>query len=167
MKLFKFDIENPLKTYYKVRKYFKFPKIKIKFGRVKEKNKAKILNIKSRDLEYKCKYRELVHVADPYIKIYLFNKFWIYIYFTAEFTNDLGDRETCSTLYWEQILIYLYEFQNVYDTFKCGYSQKYFSKLYSNKLIEIIPSLVCLNKQGLKQLKYESSRNITNNKRSI
>jgi hypothetical protein len=167
MKLFKFDVENPFKTYNKVKKYFKFPKTKIKFGTVKNKNKAKILNIKSRDLEYKCKYRELVHVADPYIKIYLFNKFWIYIYFTAEFTNDLGDKETCSTLYWEQILMYLYEFQNISTTFKCGYSQKYFSKLYNNKLIEIIPSLVCLNKQGLKQLKYESSRNITNNKRSI
>lgn len=167
MKLFKFDIENPLKTYYKVRKYFKFPKIKIKFGKIKDKNKAKILNVKSRDLDYKCKYRDLVHVADPYIKIYLFNKWWIYIYFTVEFINDFGDKETCSTLYWEHILMYLYEFKYIGPTFKCGYSQKYFSKIYNNKLIEIIPSLVCLNKRGLKQLKYESSRNITSDKRSI
>ena len=56
MKPFKFDVENPFKTYYKVRKYFKFPKIKIKFGKVKDKNKAKILNVKSRDLDYKYKF---------------------------------------------------------------------------------------------------------------
>lgn len=103
MKWFYWHWENPMKTYNKVRKYFKRPKctflyFKLPKGYVSY-TEAKILSVNASDMEWKSKYGTPRHEYNPYISIVLFNKFkfrWEFSY------NEL---DTCT---WETILDFLY-----------------------------------------------------------
>lgn len=97
---FKIYLENPLKTYWKARKIFKFPTIKFRFWYGKL-NSSKILDFTSFDLIWKWKFDDIRHESNPRIELSFFNK----IHFTWEFTyNDNMD----GLMVWEAILGYLY-----------------------------------------------------------
>lgn len=116
MKYFDFYLENPLKTYNKIKKYFKPLKLKweLSFGK---SNKAKILEIHSYDLMWKDKYNSPRHEYSPRILINLFNYIHIYVFFNVEDSfNDM--------LYWEAALYWLYYKESLQKCVDyCNYSE--------------------------------------------
>ena len=99
---FYFYIENPLRTYWKVKKYFKFPKLKCQFYKVPT-NEAKILSIESYDVFWKDKWDSPRHEYNPKIVISLFRNFHFRIDFTYYYNNSDHSME-----YWESILWFVY-----------------------------------------------------------
>lgn len=100
-KYFDIYIENPLKTYNKIKKYFLplKPKFSWSFGKG---NKAKILDINSFDVCWKDKWNSPRHEWNPRIMISLFNYIHLYIDFT------LDDGGITDMVYWEIVLTWLY-----------------------------------------------------------
>ena len=101
-KYFYFRIKNPLKTYWKVRKYFKFPKLICQFYK-SPSNDAKILSIESYDIFWKDKYDSPRHEYNPQIVISLFKNFHFRIDFAYYDNNSDYSME-----YWESILWFIY-----------------------------------------------------------
>lgn len=97
-----FDIylENPFKTYNKVKRWFKpiNPKFQWYFGK---RYKPIFLELKSFDVLWKDKFNEPRHEFNPRIKISLFNYIHLYVDFTT------GDNMT-DMVYWEAILDWIY-----------------------------------------------------------
>lgn len=98
-----FDIylENPFKTYKKIKKFFLplKPKFQLNFYRG---NCAKILELNSFDLMWKDKYDTPRHEISPYISIVLFNFIHLRINFIAD-SDSLSEM-----VYWEAALYWLY-----------------------------------------------------------
>lgn len=96
---------NPLHTWWKVKKYFKTPKICIYKFNKKRYSKwyittlGKFIDIACSDLQWKDKFNSPRHESNPKIRIVFFRR----IGFTVEFTY--GDYDTCV---WETILDFLY-----------------------------------------------------------
>lgn len=110
MKYFDFYLENPLRTYNKVKKYFKPIKLKweLFFGK---SNKAKILELNSFDVLWKDKYNTPRHELNPRIMLSLFNYIHLYIWFNVEDSfNDMA--------YWESILTWIYYNEGLCDSIK-------------------------------------------------
>lgn len=101
-KYFSFYWENPLKTYNKIKKYFKPLKKKISITFNKGRNKAKILDIKAYDLMWKDKWNSPRHEHNPVINISLFNRLHIQILYTLK-SDSMNDM-----VYWEAALWWLY-----------------------------------------------------------
>lgn len=101
-KYFYFYIKNPLKTYWKVRKYFKFPKLICQFYK-SPSNDAKILSIESYDIFWKDKWDAPSQERDPIFVITLFNKYHFQIDFRYYYNNSNYSME-----YWESILWFVY-----------------------------------------------------------
>ena len=114
-KYFDIYIENPLKTYNKIKKYFLplKPKFSWSFGKG---NKAKILDIKSFDVFWKDKWDSPRHEYNPRIMISLFN----YIHFYIDFTLDRGGM--IDMVYWEAILDFIYYGKNLQDACTTGWT---------------------------------------------
>ena len=91
-------IENPLKTYNKIKKYFKPLTMQISFGYTNS-----LFEIESWDLRWKDKWNSPRHEIDPYICISLFKR-CLFIRFYYKHTNG----EDLSLLYWETALTWLY-----------------------------------------------------------
>lgn len=98
-------LENPVKTWWKVKKYFKFPNIKFRkydrkdfdywyFDRLN-----KFISFQSYDVQWKSKFNSPRHEYNPIIRLVLFRR----IGFILEFTY--GELDTCT---WETILDFLY-----------------------------------------------------------
>lgn len=100
-KYFDLYIENPFKTYNKIKKYFLPLKLKFVWGFGKG-NKAKILVINSFDVCWKDKWNSPRHEWNPRIMISLFNHIHLYIDFT------LDDGGMTDMVYWEIALNWLY-----------------------------------------------------------
>lgn len=98
-----FDLywENPLKTYNKIKKYFKPLKPVIHVDCYKS-SCAKILEINSFDVLWKDKYDSPRHERNPIITISIFNYLHIRINFTM-YDESLDDM-----VYWEAALNWLY-----------------------------------------------------------
>lgn len=98
-----FDLywENPLKTYNKIKKYFKPLKVQIQFNCYKS-SCAKILEFNSFDVLWKDKYGTPRHEQNPRIDIVLFN----YFHFRIDFT--IKDNSMSDMVYWEAALGWLY-----------------------------------------------------------
>lgn len=171
------DIENPLKTWWKARKYFKFPNISIKSAFRFEKSKlGKILNIECWDLMWKDKFRSPRHEINPHIYIDIFSFIHIYIEFTKTYLNEFGEKSNGDTMYWEYMLSYLYYKNNLkgYSTWQTDSKlYKYIDK-YGNKedgtedIYKPFPLVLpcvstSLNKKGIKQLKKELNESSGNN----
>ena len=90
---------NPLRTYRKVRKWFKKPKMKIRFNKFYCFNKTDrvIFYFHSTDVIWKDKYDTPRHESNPYIRVILFGLFEMFI------TWEYGD-VYCNDDTWEQIL---------------------------------------------------------------
>lgn len=100
-KYFDIYIENPLKTYNKIKKYFKpiKPKFQIYFGLG---NAAKIIELNIFDLTWKDKWNSPRHEFNPRLRFSLFNIIHIYIEWTLK-QDSMDDM-----VYWEIALNWLY-----------------------------------------------------------
>src|SRR5574344_2356473 len=100
-------IENPIKTIWKARKVFKFPKIKISFyynldfKNLKDKT---LLSINCHDVDLKFKFQHIEMEEVPYISFLFFNIFLISFTLTYGFDYD--------TPTYEAMLDYLYNRNN-------------------------------------------------------
>lgn len=103
-------IKNPLKTWLKVRKLFKFPKIQVFYGNVDKVNTGHIyanyfdknsnFYLQSSDVVYKWKFDDICLECPPYITLVLFKKWKLSIVFNGPI-NDYH-------IYWDAILTCLY-----------------------------------------------------------
>lgn len=131
-KYFNIFIENPLKTWWKAKEYFKFPKIEIhKVGKLIHKkvhtefgdyvddglywcpyvytDKLKsILNIFSSDVLWKDKYDSPRHERNPIIWILFFKRIGFCITFNVTYLDELGKVRDGNMYYWEFLLNYVY-----------------------------------------------------------
>lgn len=96
-------LENPLKTYNKIKRYFKPLKAKVYVGKT-WRSSAKILDIMCWDVCWKSKWGSPRYEFDPYFKVVLFNTWEFRI--TWSYINDSGENESME--YWEAVLNYLY-----------------------------------------------------------
>lgn len=104
-KLFYIRIENPFKTWWKVRKYFKLPEIRIykqKYtsGPPYKNGKGNLLYIWTHDLFWKDKFNSPRHEVNPICNIILFNKIRIIF--------SLNPKKCDDHIYWETLLDFLY-----------------------------------------------------------
>lgn len=177
-KWFNIYIENPFKTWWKAKDYFKKPKSVFKFHTVKKykgypyiawKYLGKILDINIHDVWWKDKFNTPRHERNPLIYICLFRKFA----FTATpriwYYDEFGEKQSGDMEYWEYILNWLYYKEE--KTLKCYSIWTRDSELYRKivygeaengsedtfkPLDEAVPVVsMSLNKKGIEQLKKE------------
>ena len=165
------NINNPFKSWWKARKYFKKPSIKCHFGLLKYSfpyaNRdyiGKIIDISIQDVMWKDKYNSPRHERNPYVWICLFRLFRFEISTRINALIETGKVEDRSTFYWEYLLDYLYYSKSLKINQCWEYSSKvyHYTKYYSNREDgeedQIVPykmviqtPLFSLNKRGLKE----------------
>ena len=165
------NINNPFKTWWKARKYFKKPSIKCHFGLLKYSfpyaNRdyiGKIIDISIQDVMWKDKYNSPRHERNPYVWICLFRLFRFEIGTRINALTETGKVEDRSTFYWEYLLDYLYYSKSLKINQCWEYTSKvyHYTKYYSNREDgeedQIVPykmviqtPLFSLNKRGLKE----------------
>lgn len=165
------NINNPFKTWWKARKYFKKPSIKCHFGLLKYSfpyaNRdyiGKIIDISIHDVMWKDKYNSPRHERNPYIWICLFRLFRFEISTRINALTETGKVEDRSTFYWEYLLDYLYYSKSLKINQCWEYTSKvyHYTKYYSNREDgeedQVVPykmviqtPLFSLNKRGLKE----------------
>ena len=182
-KYFNIRIENPFKTWWKARKYFKMPStatIRIVTNETPYARKdycAKILDIWIHDLCWKDKFRSPRHERNPLIFICFFNWLSIWIYPNIYRINEFGEKENGDMYYWEYLLNYLYYSKSLklvdvwsYDSKIVQYVDKYGDTEEEDVKVPYrayIPThLFSLNKRGLKEFRklYESEEVRVNSK---
>ena len=164
-------IENPFKTWWKARKYFKRPSLKFHFGLLKysfpyaNRNYiGKIIDISIQDVMWKDKYNSPRHERNPYVWICLFRLFRFEISTRINTLTETGKVEDRSMFYWEYLLNYLYYSKSLKINQCWEHSSKvyYYTKYYSNREDgeedQVVPykmviqtPLFSLNKRGLKE----------------
>ena len=165
------NINNPFKTWWKARKYFKRPSIKCHFGLLKYSfpyaNRdyiGKIIDISIHDVMWKDKYNSPRHERNPYVWICLFRLFRFEISTRINALTETGKVEDRSMFYWEYLLDYLYYSKSLKISRCWEHSSKvyHYTKYYSNREDgeedQIVPykmviqtPLFSLNKNGLKE----------------
>lgn len=169
-------IENPFKTWWKARKYFKIPKLR--FSAFSDsyrsyKHGGRILEIDCLDVMWKDKFNSPRHERSPHISILLFRKFGIRIDFYIDYYDEFREKQNGDMEYWEYLLEWLYYKKK--KTLRCYSSWTGDSKLYRvrhwGKAEDgsedtytparfIIPCVaMSLNKNGIKELKRELNSN--------
>lgn len=167
-----FSIENPLKTWWKARKYFKFPNISILFSNNKYSFpyaskfwQGKLLDINIHDVYWKDKYNSPRHERNPLIYICLFGKYSVWICFHKKWIDEFGDKTDESIHYWEYMLDYLYYSKSLklssYWTFdskivrtkRFGNAEDGSEDTFKPFTVYIPDHLISLNKKGLKAFK--------------
>lgn len=173
MKVFTIHIENPFKTWWKARKYFKFPKPKITFfcHRV---GKAKLIDIDIHDIYWKDKWNSPRHEISPRIFFCLFRTIGFVVNFPVTYSNEFGDKENYDMEYWEYLLDYLYYSKSLnIDSWwtknsriftvldKIGKAEDGSEDTRKPLTLAIPTHLFSLNKRGLKEFKklYVEKRN--------
>lgn len=170
------SIENPFKTWWKARKYFKRPKLKFHIywkdkGVTKYEENfhyynwgGKILDINIHDVWWKDKYNSPRHEFDPIIYIGLFKLINFSITFHINFRNEFNEKEDGNLEYWEYLLDYLYYSKNLlnYGGWHTNSKlYKYWKGKEKRSAYFYIPTVaMSLNKQGIKQLKKELNEKI-------
>lgn len=171
-------IENPFKTWWKARKYFKRPTISVSIHRVSKirgypyasyNALGKILDIDIQDILWKDKFDSPRYERGPLIYICLFRCIALSISFHIYYLSEFGEKQNGDSEYWEYLLNWLYYKKR--KTLKCYSTWVGDSKLY--KKVEygnaedgsedtftpfnyIIPCVsLSLNKRGIKKLKQE------------
>lgn len=177
MKLFTIHIENPLKTWWKARKYFKFPRPKLKFFfnsfAIANWRNSSIVDIDIHDLYWKDKYNSPRHEISPIIYFCLFGILGFTISFPITYIDEFGDKINYDMVYWEYLLDYLYytkslELRNLWTTQSQIFTTTNYGKAEDGSedikkplLIPTMTHLFSLNKRGLKEFKklYVKRRN--------
>ena len=152
-----FDLywENPLKTYNKIKKYFKplKPIINIDFCK---SNCAKILEINSFDVLWKDKYDSPRHERNPIITISIFNYLHIRINF------NMSNKSLDDMVYWEAALNWIYYNLSLSKSIdeSLGWSQyNEETKEYNPIKFELLkePWQSMYNNKTLKEIMYENT----------
>lgn len=176
--LFNICLENPFKTWWKARKYFKRPKLKVIIHRVRKyngypyatwKHLGKILDINVHDVWWKDKWNSPRHERNPLIYICLFRRIALSVLFRVDYYDEFGVKKDGSMEYWEYLINWLYYQEKksliCYSTWTHG-SQLYYRTKYgkaedgSEDVREPLPCVtpcvaLSLNKKGIKELKLE------------
>jgi hypothetical protein len=129
-------IDNPLKTWWKAREYFKRPKMSFMFFNdiyrccpyASIKNVGKIIDIQIHDVGWKDKWDTPRHERSPYIWICFFKRFGISIGFHIYYHNEFGLIENGDMEYWEYLLKWLYYKEK--KTLRCYSHWEMDSKVY-------------------------------------
>lgn len=152
-----FDIcvENPLKSYNKIKKYFKALKPRFKIG-FNKGNGPKILMLNSFDITWKDKWNTPRHEINPRIAISLFN----YIHINIEFT--LKEDSMNDMVYWEAALYWLHYKKSLHRAVKnaTGWTQyNEQTKQYESIPFQILkePFQTMYNNHNLPIIKYEDT----------
>jgi hypothetical protein len=109
--LFDINIQNPFYTWYKVRRYFKFPDMKFKFS-ICNKNScdARVLYAHSTDVLYTAHNNQnksvITYIRAPYVKIILFRKLQLVIDINKYWKYNKTAIDT-TAIYWESILRFI------------------------------------------------------------
>ena len=176
MKVFAIHIENPFKTWWKARKYFKFPKLKITFFCHRPCG-AKLIDIDIHDVYWKDKWNSPRHEISPRIFFCLFGIIGFIVNFPVTYSDEFGDKENHDMEYWEYLLDYLYyskslELRNSWTTQSQIFTITNYGKAEDDSedikkplLIPTMTHLFSLNKRGLKEFKklYVERRNTQHN----
>lgn len=108
-----FNLFKSIRTWWKVRKFIKFPKIKFYYGTDIHTGNIflnymslhrKILNITCYDVCYKLKNESICYEAPPFISVILFRKYRLLWTFISP------DHFFDTSLYWELILELIYDY---------------------------------------------------------
>lgn len=166
---FDISLENPFKTWWKARKYFKRPRLGLKWYTGRSiVGQGKILNLHVSDVRWKDKYDSPRHEFSPFININLFNIIGLYVRSRIPYLDEFGERQDGSMEYWEYLLDWLYYEDK--KTLKCYSTWITQSKLYEEVIqwaevaIDdikkpyhyIMPCVaMSLNRRGIKELKRE------------
>lgn len=115
------NIFAPLQTWWKARKYFRFPSIKFRYGKAGEvatsiwhgsNNCANIFDLKFCDVFWKWKFDDSVFEAEPCINLILFNRWqflWIFGCPKVSYNEN-------NYMYWESLLDYVYDYNDICKT---------------------------------------------------
>ena len=165
-------LENPLKTWFKAKKYFKRPRCKIHFfinptyncPYMNLGNIAKILDIMSCDITWKDKYNSPRHEVSPYIWICFFKKFGFSINWHIYYKDEFNMKQIGDMYYWEYLLDYLYykkslKSYSVWTSLSLLYKEidKYADEENEDTYKPITTAIpvvsMSLNKKGIEELK--------------
>ncbi len=165
-------IENPFKTWWKARKYFKRPKLRFRTFSTSwrsYKRGGRILEIDCLDVMWKDKFNSPRHERSPHISILLFQKFGVRVNFYIDYYDEFGEKQNGDMEYWEYLLEWLCYKEK--STLKCysgwtGNSQLYKTVKWGNAedgsddvyipMPYIVPCVaMSLNKAGVAELKKE------------
>lgn len=151
---FNIYIRNPLRTWWKARKYFKMPKISFhkvgkwfpkvvqsKFGNYVDNNLdfcpyacynniGKILTVYSSDVLWKDKWDSPRHERNPIIWVCLFKRIGFCITFHITYSSELGENADGSSFYWEFLLTHLYYKHNLKQALLASDGWTFESKLW-------------------------------------
>lgn len=175
-------IENPFKTWWKARKYFKRPRLKFRsfFTSYKAYRRGgRLLEIECFDIVWKDKFNSPRHEISPHISVLLFGKFGFRIDTVIYYNDEFGEKQNGDMEYWEYLLKWLYYKKQ--RTLRCYSSWTGDSKLYrvrhwgkaedgSQDTFTSAPYItpcvsMSLNKQGIKELKRELNEERGNTQR--
>lgn len=155
------SIENPFKTWWKAKKYFKFPNIKVfmfynknSFPYATSKWRGKILDVDIHDLYWKDKWNSPRHEINPLIYVCLFSRLGLWITFCKTYINEFGEKEDQSSHYWEYVLDYLYYSKSL-KLSSVWFMDSKIAKIDTYKPLKLyVPEqLISLNKRGLQTFK--------------
>lgn len=167
------NISNPLKTWWKARKYFKFPKPKITFF-CHRGCRINLIDIDIHDVYWKDKWNSPRHEISPRILFRLFGTIGFIITFPITYINEFGEKENRDMEYWEYLLDYLYYSKSLrIDSWwtrdsriftvldKIGKAEDGSEDTRKPLTLATPTHLFSLNKRGLKEFKklYEQGRN--------
>lgn len=114
-------INNPFKTWWKAKKYFKRPKIRfnisihnpINYVKYYARRGGLFILLDIQDVSWKYKYNDISFEYEPYINIVLFSIFNVNIRFAQNYNNRDYTLE-----YWESILMYVYKNTSLLEALK-------------------------------------------------
>ena len=154
-KYFDICVENPLKSYNKIKKYFKALKLRFKIG-FNKGNGPKIFMLNSFDVAWKDKWHTPRHEINPRIAISLFN----YIHINIEFT--LKEDSMNDMVYWEAALYWLHYKKSLHRAVKnaTGWTQyNEQTKKYEPIPFQVLkePFQTMYNNHNLPIIKYEDT----------
>lgn len=171
-KWIRISLENPFKTWWRAKKYFKIPKTSIQFFKKEVPvpypwlNLGKILDIRVNDLMWKDKWNSPRHEEDPYVLVCIFNRFGFLIKPQIYTLNEYGEKRYENSIYWEYLLDYLYYSKSLKISHWWTTESKVFTRVvkWGNKedgtedeikpyTLPIPQHLFSLNKRGLKEFK--------------
>lgn len=174
-KLIHIHLSNPFKTWWKARKYFKFPNVKMKFEAhlnnfpyAHKDYIGKILDVNFHDVTWKDKYNSPRHEINPYIFICLFRSLCLHIVFHKNFYDEIGNKIDESSIYWEYLLDYVYYSKKLRIADCWETTSKIYKKEIGNNTkymsIRISTEKYSLNKKGIEEInkliENENMRNI-------
>lgn len=107
MGLVRVSWEDPLKEWRACKKYFVFPKLRVRqfIRKYHEEKCAKLFELYARSMQYKEKYGSYVHEQDPYIEVTLLSFITFRLFIEAP-TVNFGSLDVC---YWEGMLTFMQE----------------------------------------------------------